>query len=760
VIASRHRFLVVVSLAVALSLEVRVPEAAAQNAARIDTVTPVSGRVGDEVTIEGNGFGAINVHVTVGGIDAQIVAANGHNVTFRVPEGVEPGATEIVAINPGKHIGRAAFTVLPPPFGFTLDSGSAETTLVSTAGGSVTTTASDGVSYTLTIPDGALFKDTAITLTPIAGATGFHLSGGILAAAHLEPQGLQFLQAATLTITLPGPISAALGGQGLLGFVVQNDGTGFEPLPFSTNGSTLTLQVHHFSAAGVGSGVCSPKIVTSSFGIDACREMDEALARLAILLRDDRLGELTQDERDKMAAHLAVHLDRWLFRFVAPSFADAADPTAMDPDVDHFFDVALREFLEIKAIIQLAEQLGVGALMAAPMAQAQGRIPAALRARQAVANARCLADRPLYLTHVGRVLTLANQLDLFGVPVDSETRGVTCVVLLLQVNYPETVPAGGAQMVATADLAFSDGGGLPGPVGPVVRVALDPGFAAAEEPLVSDGEFFSILATNVAPRLDEPNLVTFRVNALSPQVGQRRTRFIERCRIATSNPASSQPPAARQADANTFQQAAVAADEPTCKEEGLVSIRAIGGSAQLKLPCFGCEVVKPLIGSSVTAALTGFNGETGTATLTAEVVTSASGDVQRITFTGSATSHVEPTSLGSAVAGVQGIVRLLLTGGSRLATITSRIQIFRNGAVFNDTSLTEEQIFVEGETSVDAWGLRCFAFSAPSVFSDPILTGDANCSYTIEFEQGPVPIATLRNVGPPITRAYDPVPPA
>jgi hypothetical protein len=560
-------------------------EAAAQKAARIDSISPASARVGDEVTITGNGFGAINVRITVGGVAAQIVAANGHAVTFRVPEGLQAGATLVTATNPGGHKGQLSFTVLPPLITVSLDTAAAETALVPRGGGTVTTLGRNGISYALTIPADALIDDTEITITPVTGISNFHLPGGVLAAVHLEPEGLQFLQAATLTLTLPGPPAPALVGRGLIGFSMQNDGSGFESIPFGVDGSLLTLPVHHFTTAGVGSGVCSPKIVTSAFGIDACREMSEALARLAVALQDGNPNELTQDERDKMAAHIVIHLDRWLFQFVAPSFADAADPAATAPDVDHVFDVALREFLEIRAIIELAEGLGVKPLMAAPMAQAERIIPDALRGRQRSANTRCLAERPLYLTHVRRVLTLANQLDLFGIPVDSETRGVTCVDLVLKVVYPEIVPAGGAEVTATADLTFSDGAGLPGPVGPVVRVTLVPGFAEAGPRLETEGEFFAILATTVGPRLDEPNLVTFRVNALSPQLGQRRTQLIERCRISTSNLTSSQGDAARASDAGTFQPASVMVEDgPVCEEEAItvlstsLDIASSGGS--------------------------------------------------------------------------------------------------------------------------------------------------------------------------------------
>jgi len=85
--------------------------ARAQQAARIDTVSPSQAAAGQAVTITGIGFGARNVRITVGGIPAQVVSATGSRVTFLVPTGVACGPTVITATNPGGHTGRIAFAV-------------------------------------------------------------------------------------------------------------------------------------------------------------------------------------------------------------------------------------------------------------------------------------------------------------------------------------------------------------------------------------------------------------------------------------------------------------------------------------------------------------------------------------------------------------------------------------------------------------------------------------------------------------------------
>jgi hypothetical protein len=96
--------LVVVALAARTVLTAR--------AGSIDSISPASGRAGDVVTIKGNGFGAFNVRVTVGGVPANVLAANGNAVTFRVPPGVAPGTTNVVATNPGGQSGAIAFRLL------------------------------------------------------------------------------------------------------------------------------------------------------------------------------------------------------------------------------------------------------------------------------------------------------------------------------------------------------------------------------------------------------------------------------------------------------------------------------------------------------------------------------------------------------------------------------------------------------------------------------------------------------------------------
>ena len=90
------------------------------NAARIFTIAPSCAGPGDTVQITGNGFGAHNVRIYVGGqetghgiitggIQAQVVSATGNRATFIVPATATPGVSIVWAVNPGNHAGSIAF---------------------------------------------------------------------------------------------------------------------------------------------------------------------------------------------------------------------------------------------------------------------------------------------------------------------------------------------------------------------------------------------------------------------------------------------------------------------------------------------------------------------------------------------------------------------------------------------------------------------------------------------------------------------------
>jgi hypothetical protein len=139
---------------------------------------------------------------------------------------------------------------LEPPVASSVDGSRTASAVVPRAGGAVTTTGADGTVYTLTVPPGALGGATAISVTPVTAIANLPLTGGLVAAAQLEPAGLQLAQPATLTLTVPEPVNVA----GLLGFLYSGVGAGFTVLPVAVSGTTLTVEVTHFSTAGAAQG--------------------------------------------------------------------------------------------------------------------------------------------------------------------------------------------------------------------------------------------------------------------------------------------------------------------------------------------------------------------------------------------------------------------------------------------------------------------------------------------------------------------------
>jgi hypothetical protein len=79
---------------------------------RIDSVLPAAARRGATVAITGDGFNPFGVTIAVGGIAAQVLAANANQVVFQVPAQAPSGVTQVRATNPGATAGSVGFQVL------------------------------------------------------------------------------------------------------------------------------------------------------------------------------------------------------------------------------------------------------------------------------------------------------------------------------------------------------------------------------------------------------------------------------------------------------------------------------------------------------------------------------------------------------------------------------------------------------------------------------------------------------------------------
>lgn len=131
----------------------------------------------------------------------------------------------------------------PLPVSFRADESSAVSADIGDDGGVLTTTSSEGVHYTLTIPAAALFGPTEITMTPISLADS-PLATAEIFGVSLEPDGLYLFEPATLEITADelAPDTAAF-------FSAGGGGEDFH-LSIGDLGESATTILSHFSTAG------------------------------------------------------------------------------------------------------------------------------------------------------------------------------------------------------------------------------------------------------------------------------------------------------------------------------------------------------------------------------------------------------------------------------------------------------------------------------------------------------------------------------
>ncbi len=163
-----------------------------------------------------------------------------------------------------------------------LDTARAVTQIISTEGGNMTAIASDGTLFTLTFPADALISDAEITMTPVSFAEGLPLSGGLVAAVRLEPEGLRLWEPATLLIEPPVPVSVIEE----FPFAWRRMGEHFHLYPLQPDPSSLTMRVVHFVTYGIGRGTDADRVA------QRLREMGSPEDRL-----EQRLEEVLSEAR-------------------------------------------------------------------------------------------------------------------------------------------------------------------------------------------------------------------------------------------------------------------------------------------------------------------------------------------------------------------------------------------------------------------------------------------------------------------------------
>lgn len=130
-----------------------------------------------------------------------------------------------------------------------LDDARAATATIGSGGGTVTATGENGTVFTLTVPEGALGGDTAITMTPLASIGGLPFDG-LVGGVDLKPDGLRFYKPVTLRFEPPSPLP--VGRQAP--FMYSGSGQDFHSYPLVRDPTKLEMTLTHFTGAGVADG--------------------------------------------------------------------------------------------------------------------------------------------------------------------------------------------------------------------------------------------------------------------------------------------------------------------------------------------------------------------------------------------------------------------------------------------------------------------------------------------------------------------------
>jgi hypothetical protein len=407
---------------------------------------------------------------------------------------------------------------LRQPAHIAVDNSRAVSVPIAASGGTVSVTNAAGLSASLALPADAVSSETTITAAPVLDAAGLPLTR-IIGAVQYGPDGLKLREPATFTVTLPPGLAPA----GLIGFVSNDDGTGFETTPVTIASGTASIQVSHFSTVGIGQAVCGPG-VTSAVGLAACRTMNQNLTEAAAIIEE--LAGTPLPVRVLLASEIIGQLRVWLVQFIEPSVREASNAANTDPTVQYFLMVALRERMAIEAILQMTEMLDPSSGLENELAAVAQLVPSAIDARRAVANAQCLQDKANFLTHLGRIRELSNFAESLGLPVNPD-RGVTCLIVSFDISYPPVVPDAGAPFTATARTRFSDGVLVSEP--PVISVELfERGFAVLGPATFAQGAGSATLTTTVAPRLDRGVGPRFEVHGEVAELGLFNVAVVDR----------------------------------------------------------------------------------------------------------------------------------------------------------------------------------------------------------------------------------------
>ncbi len=214
------------------------------------------------------------------------------------------------------------FPLQPNPVKVTVtrDSTHSASAMIPAAGGTITATGSDGSRFTLTIPPKALDGDTTITMTPVSTMDGLPMSDGLVAAVHLEPEGLRFNAPVLLRIDPAREVPA----EQQVGFGYLGGGADLHLYPLE-RGRTIAMRMLHFSGGGVAAGTpADVHALQQRAPADPAAQLEQ---RIGDLFNAERTAQLTGVKGDpEFATKLSALLLDFYNHVVLPKL-DAAKST-------------------------------------------------------------------------------------------------------------------------------------------------------------------------------------------------------------------------------------------------------------------------------------------------------------------------------------------------------------------------------------------------------------------------------------------------
>ena len=199
----------------------------------------------------------------------------------------------------------------------------ASSATVGSGGGIVSATGSNGVSYTLEVPEGALTEPVEIRMTPISSMGGAPLAAQVFGAVQFEPSGLAFVHPATLRIRA---LPTQAGGRTLIGFTTADDGGDFGFSLARVDGDDTIVLINHFSTGGATEATAAelaqePELAELLNPVTQSITAEERIATLAAIMA-----------RDGGIVNIVEEFHEWYVELVRPALirADSANDSALE----------------------------------------------------------------------------------------------------------------------------------------------------------------------------------------------------------------------------------------------------------------------------------------------------------------------------------------------------------------------------------------------------------------------------------------------